>query len=158
MLHSIASNDHVGGVSGAVFGVVEKAADLATTHYVAGSDAIALKFADKKLASADKITRIHYSLDLERFERETLDQSMRSVLGARTEADVVVALVGRLERQKGVEYLLEAVAEISGRCPRLRVRNRRRGFAAARVGTAGAAFGRSVSSPCSRDGSSPSVP
>jgi glycosyltransferase involved in cell wall biosynthesis len=122
MLHSIASNDHVGRSSARLFRIIERLADHATTHYIAGSDAIARKFAESGLADASKITRIHYSLDLERraLEAASGTEAMRELLGA-TPDDILVALVGRLEEQKGVEYLLDAAVSVVERSPQVKI-------------------------------------
>lgn len=122
MLHSIASNDHVEGVANKLFRLLELAADRVTTHYVAGSDAIATKFVDKGLTRAGKVSRIHYSMDIERFRSDAAGDigAMRARLGARPD-DVVVALVGRLEDQKGVEYLIDAAPAIVRECPHTRI-------------------------------------
>lgn len=68
---------------------------------------------------AEKIAVIENGIDLSRFERKASGSRIRQELGVAENAPLVVMLA-RLNPQKGIDYFLEAAAEISHRCQRAR--------------------------------------
>ncbi len=66
-----------------------------------------------------KIIVIHNSVNPERFQPVSRGEVRRS-LGISSD-EIVIGFIGRLEEQKGITYLLQAVAEISRENPKVRV-------------------------------------
>lgn len=73
----------------------------------------------------EKLTLLGNGIDLERFDRATLDahdiESARAELGATAPGDVVVGLVGRLVREKGYPEVFEAASTLRARAPHVRI-------------------------------------
>ena len=66
-----------------------------------------------------KVAVIHNGLDLAAFDREPRAPALRQELGLEADAPLV-GVLGRLAPHKGVEYFLEAAAELAPRHPRVR--------------------------------------
>lgn len=116
MLHSIPGAHHPRPSVSRLALLMERAASKITTHYVAGSHAIADAFVRQGVAGSDRVTTIHYSVDRGRFERDAADPHADLVRErVRGDASVVVGLVGRLERQKGVEFFIDAARALQRR-------------------------------------------
>jgi glycosyltransferase involved in cell wall biosynthesis len=73
----------------------------------------------------DRLTVIGNGIDLDRFDPATVDADDRAAarreLGASSDDDVVVGLVGRLVREKGYPEVFQAAASLRDRHPELRV-------------------------------------
>jgi glycosyltransferase involved in cell wall biosynthesis len=74
---------------------------------------------------ADRLTVLGNGIDLARFDPGTVPSHERSAarreLGATSDDDVVIGLVGRLVREKGYPEVFEAATRLRPRFPRLRV-------------------------------------
>jgi glycosyltransferase involved in cell wall biosynthesis len=70
-------------------------------------------------AAAEKVEVIPYGLDAEAYERSAHPGIFRREIGAR--AEPIVGFVGRLTRQKGVDVLLRAFADVEKRIPDARL-------------------------------------
>ncbi|WP_448621626.1 glycosyltransferase family 4 protein [Geodermatophilus sp. URMC 65] len=117
MLHAFASHDAVPQPRRAVFRLVERLLDLATTHYVAGSAAIRDAGVRRRILAPEDVTVIHYSSRTRVADATQADRArLRAELGL--PADVpLVALVGRIEEQKGVDHLVRAAVPVVARVP-----------------------------------------
>jgi glycosyltransferase involved in cell wall biosynthesis len=116
MFHTITAHDYARPATRALLGSVERALGRWTDHFVAGSHAIRQKVIEKRLAPPDRITTIHYGLDLDRFDHLPDRAEVRRELGLPLDAPVV-ATVCRLEKQKGLSYLQEAFRRVHERVP-----------------------------------------
>jgi glycosyltransferase involved in cell wall biosynthesis len=110
MLHALAGHDNVPIVQRSLLNLVERVLDLLTDHYIGGSDAIVRNAIAKGIARKEKVSRIYYALDVERFDQNREGGlAWRDRMGIPANAPLV-GFVGRLERQKGVEDFLLAAA------------------------------------------------
>jgi glycosyltransferase involved in cell wall biosynthesis len=116
MLHNISAHDYARPATRMLFATVERALGRWTDHFIAGSHAIRQKVIEKRLASPDRITTIHYGLDVSRFDHLPARAAMRRELGLPPDAPVV-ATVCRLEKQKGLGYLQEAFRRVCQQVP-----------------------------------------
>jgi glycosyltransferase involved in cell wall biosynthesis len=116
MFHTITAHDYARPATRTLLLAVERALGRWTDHFIAGSHAIRQKVIDKRLAPADRITTIHYGLDLSRFDHLPERAMMRRELGLPVDAPVV-ATVCRLEKQKGLCYLQEAFRRVREQMP-----------------------------------------
>jgi glycosyltransferase involved in cell wall biosynthesis len=114
MLHAYSFHDYVPAARRWLFLRIERALDLITDHYIAGSDAIRNKGISSRVMAPERVRRIYYALDPQHLDsQESVDpEALRREVGAGAGEDVV-GLIGRLELQKGVTYFLEAAVEIS---------------------------------------------
>jgi len=117
MLHAYASHDEVPQPKRAVFRLFEMAIDKITSNYVAGSEFIKRVGVARHIFKPSKTTVIHYSSDSEigmgtSDERQSVLESMGVPLTAR-----VVALVGRVEDQKGVDNLVGVAPAVLEQVP-----------------------------------------
>jgi len=106
MLHAYASHDEVPQPKRAAFRLFEMAIDKITNNYVAGSEFIKRVGTKRHIFKPSKTTVIHYSSDSE--IRPGRVEERRQVLESMGVPDAarVVALVGRVEDQKGVDNLV----------------------------------------------------
>ena len=71
------------------------------------------------LVPAEKITVVHNGIDLTPHQTTNREESRHSLgLGS---GEFVIGFIGRLEEQKGVRYLLEAVKVLNASFPRLKI-------------------------------------
>jgi len=117
MLHAYASHDDVPQPKRTAFRMFEMAIDKITNRYVAGSDFIKQVGVTRHIFKSAKTTVIHYSSDSEirtgtNEERSRVLDSMDVPLDAR-----VVALVGRVEDQKGVDNLVAVAPGVLEQIP-----------------------------------------
>lgn len=90
----------------------------AGTRYIAISEAVRSALQRYLGVPREKIDRVYYSLDLDSFAREARD--VREELGLAPD-ELVIGTVGRMDVQKGQQYLIAAVPEIRARFPRSRL-------------------------------------
>jgi glycosyltransferase involved in cell wall biosynthesis len=117
MFHTITAHDYARPVTRMALGGVERALGRWTDHFIAGSHALRQKIIDKRLVPADRITTIHYGVDVSRFDRLPDRARIRRDLDLPLDAPVV-ATICRLEKQKGPGYLLEAFRRVHVQLPR----------------------------------------
>jgi glycosyltransferase involved in cell wall biosynthesis len=117
MFHTITAHDYARPATRALLAGVERTMGRWTDHFIAGSHAIRQKVIAKGLAPEDRITTIHYGLDISRFDHLPDRACSRHELGLPPDAPVV-ATVCRLEKQKGLPYLLEAFRRVRECLPR----------------------------------------
>lgn len=110
MIHAYASHDLVPPIRRRVFRAVERGLDRITDHYIGGSDWIANFGIQNRIFDREKITRIHYALDLERFDRDLVQAP--SVIPAAPRSSLTIGFLGRLEEQKGLALLMSAFKEL----------------------------------------------
>lgn len=118
MIHAYAAHDYVAGPKRFLFRQAEKLLDRFTTFYVAGSSAIEEKGIANGIMSRDKIQRIFYGLDLQRFDSIARhgQNGFRESFGIPLEVPLL-GLIGRLEPQKGVDFLIDAAPRILDAVP-----------------------------------------
>jgi glycosyltransferase involved in cell wall biosynthesis len=77
------------------------------------------------LCPADKVRHLNNGVDSQRFSRQRLDpdhqQALRQSLGIPPAAGPVIGTIGRLTREKGFAYLIEAFAQLVPQFPDLRL-------------------------------------
>jgi glycosyltransferase involved in cell wall biosynthesis len=118
MLHAFAGHDAVPQPRRSLFRAFERALGLFTTHYVAGSAFIRDVGVRRRIVPAARTTVIPYSSRQQVGDATPADRArLRAGLGLPPDAQLV-ALVGRVEDQKGVDHLIRAartvVAEVAG--------------------------------------------
>jgi glycosyltransferase involved in cell wall biosynthesis len=121
MLHAYAGHAGVPQPKRSLYRLVERLLGLFTTHYVAGSRFILDVGVRNRLFRAEDVTVIPYS------SRMTVGDTteggrarLREELGLPPDA-LLIALVGRLEDQKGVDLLVRAVPTVVAQVPRAHV-------------------------------------
>jgi glycosyltransferase involved in cell wall biosynthesis len=117
MLHAYAGHDGVPQPQRTAYRLVERALGLFTTHYVAGSAFIRDVGVRRHQFAPEDVTVIHYSSRMQVGDATAADRArLRADLGLSPDA-LLVALVGRIEDQKGVDHLVRAAVEVGARVP-----------------------------------------
>jgi glycosyltransferase involved in cell wall biosynthesis len=121
MLHAYAGHDGVPQPKRSLYRLVERALGLFTTHYVAGSRFIRDVGVRHRLFRPEDVTVIPYSSRMTAGDATAADRErLRQQLGLPPDA-LLIAVVGRIEDQKGVDLLVRAVPAVVARVPRAHV-------------------------------------
>ena len=121
MLHAFAGHDGVPQPKRSLYRSVERVLGLFTTHYVAGSRFIRDAGVRHRLFRPEDVTVIPYSSRMTVGDATDADRArLRAELGLPPDA-LLVALVGRIEDQKGVDLLVRAVPAVVAQVPRAHV-------------------------------------
>ncbi|MGY1722112.1 glycosyltransferase [Blastococcus sp. SYSU DS0533] len=121
MLHAYAGHAGVPQPKRSLFRAVERALGLITTHHVAGSRFIRDVGVRTRVLRPGAVTVIHYSSRMAVGDASAADRArLREELGLPQDA-LLVALVGRIEDQKGVDLLVRAVPALVAQVPRAHV-------------------------------------
>jgi glycosyltransferase involved in cell wall biosynthesis len=121
MVHAYAGHDAVPQPRRALFRAMERALDLVTTHYVAGSAFIREVGVQRRVFGPDHATVIHYSSRMRVGDATEDDRArLRAELGLPPDA-LIIALVGRIEDQKGVDHLVSVVPRVVAEVPTAQV-------------------------------------
>ncbi|MGY1594820.1 glycosyltransferase family 4 protein [Geodermatophilus sp. SYSU D00708] len=117
MLHAYAGHAAVPQPRRSLFRAVERLLGLFTTHYVAGSAFIRDVGVRNRVVPASRTTVIHYSSRQQVGDATPADRArLRAGLGLPEDA-LLVALVGRVEDQKGVDHLVRAARTVTAQVP-----------------------------------------
>jgi glycosyltransferase involved in cell wall biosynthesis len=117
MLHAFAGHDAVPQPKRSLLRLVERALGLFTTHYVAGSRFIADVGVRRRVILPARTSVIPYSSRQEAGDATPADRArLRAGLGLPPEA-LLIALVGRVEDQKGVDHLVRAARTVVAQVP-----------------------------------------
>ncbi|MGY1625149.1 glycosyltransferase family 4 protein [Geodermatophilus sp. SYSU D00965] len=117
MLHAYAGHAAVPQPRRSLFRAVERLLGLVTTHYVAGSAFIRDVGVRTRVIPASRTTVIHYSSRQQVGDATPADRArLRAGLGLPEDA-LLVALVGRVEDQKGVDHLVRAARTVTAQVP-----------------------------------------
>jgi glycosyltransferase involved in cell wall biosynthesis len=119
-IHGPSFGPFQGPLSNLVFKTAERYVGRFTQHFVSVADAMTHQYLHAGIGRTDQFTRIWSGFELEPFLRVTDDVRWRSKLGL-AEDDFVLVKLARLAPLKGHEDLLEAVQNVSSRCPRLKL-------------------------------------
>jgi glycosyltransferase involved in cell wall biosynthesis len=121
MLHAYAGHAGVPQPKRSLYRLVERLLGLFTTHYVAGSRFIRDVGVRNRLFRAEDVTVIPYSSRMTIGDTTEAGRArLREELGLPSDA-LLIALVGRLEDQKGVDLLVRAVPTVVAQVPRAHV-------------------------------------
>jgi glycosyltransferase involved in cell wall biosynthesis len=121
MLHAYAGHDGVPQPKRSLYRLVERVLGLCTTHYVAGSRFIRDVGVRHRLFRPRQVTVIHYSSRMAVGDATPAERAeFRAELGLPADA-ALIAVVGRIEDQKGVDLLVRAVPAVIGEVPRAHV-------------------------------------
>jgi len=121
MLHAYAGHDGVPQPKRSLYRLVERALGLFTTHYVAGSQFIRDVGVRHRLFRPEDVTVIPYSSRMTVGDATAAERGrLRQQLGLPPEA-LLIAVVGRIEDQKGVDLLVRAVPTVVAQVPRAHV-------------------------------------
>lgn len=85
---------------------------------IAVSEATKKDWLKRTHMSADRIVTIHNGIDPEVFQRKRSKSEARAKLGLKHDG-IIIGAVGRLDKVKGFEYLIEAVAKLKSRFAKL---------------------------------------
>jgi glycosyltransferase involved in cell wall biosynthesis len=110
-LHALASRDNQAPWKQRVYLAIERWLDGCTDQYVAVSAAMGRQVVEKRIADRRHVTVIHHGLDLDPYLQLQGSRGKRRQLGLHPTC-LVVGMVGRLEPQKGVEYLVDAMPRL----------------------------------------------
>ncbi len=117
MLHAYAGHDGVPQPKRTVYRLVERALGPFTTHYVAGSQFIRDVGVRHRLFRPQDVTVIPYSSRMTVGDATAADRArLRRELALPPDA-LLIALVGRIEDQKGVDLLIRAVPTVIAQVP-----------------------------------------
>jgi glycosyltransferase involved in cell wall biosynthesis len=117
MLHAYAGHDGVPQPKRSLYRLVERALGLFTTHYVAGSRFIRDVGVRHRLFRPEDVTVIPYSSRMAAGDATEADRArLRAELGLPPET-LLIAVVGRIEDQKGVDLLVRAVPAVVAQVP-----------------------------------------
>ncbi len=117
MLHAYAGHDGVPQPRRSAFRLVERALGLFTTHYVAGSRFIRDVGVRNRQFRPEDVTVIPYSSRMTAGDASEADRArLREELGLPVDAPLI-ALVGRIEDQKGADLLVRAVPAVVAAVP-----------------------------------------
>jgi glycosyltransferase involved in cell wall biosynthesis len=117
MLHAYAGHDGVPQPKRSLYRLVERALGLFTTHYVAGSRFIRDVGVRHRLFRPEDVTVIPYSSRMTAGDATAADRErLRQQLGLPPDA-LLIAVVGRIEDQKGVDLLVRAVPTVVAQVP-----------------------------------------
>ncbi len=120
MLHTFAGHPYRSLPFRLAAQTVERQLDRFTDWYIAGSEAMIHSGVTQRIFAADKVTLISNGIDLSPFRAaELMDRGHRNDAshGAMANRPFTVGFLGRLEKQKGVSYLIEAAALVKKRDP-----------------------------------------
>jgi glycosyltransferase involved in cell wall biosynthesis len=121
MLHAFAGHDGVPQPKRSAYRLVERALGVVTTHYVAGSRFIREVGVRHRMFRPEDVTVIHYSSRMTVGDAAEADRAgLRKELGLPPES-LLIASVGRIEDQKGVDLLIRAVPAVVAQVPRAHV-------------------------------------
>ena len=120
MIHTFAAHANVSNFKKKIYSGLERFLDRLTTHYIAGSDYIKREAVQRNIAGENKITRIYYAVDTEKFLQ--IDRSTPCINQRKKSLDIgedtkIVGFVGRLEEQKGPDVFIEAFAQVVAQNP-----------------------------------------
>lgn len=116
MVHAYASDDHLPPAKRELYRWIECGLDSLTTHYIAGSEAIRQMGLQRRIMRAEKISTIHYTLELERFQTVPDKDQARQLLGLPLDKPMV-GWAGRFEQQKAPEAFAHMAALIAHEVP-----------------------------------------
>jgi glycosyltransferase involved in cell wall biosynthesis len=123
MLHAFAGQRFRSRLSRRAALLIEQRMDRLTDWYIAGSQAMIDRGLSQRVFTADKVVLIPNGVDLRTFEGDGNDtlpaQQLRS---SQKQACVTVGFLGRLDGQKGAEYLIRAAPLVRRMNPRIRIR------------------------------------
>ncbi len=91
--------------------LIRKIFDFTVTEYVAVSKAVADFYSEKAAIEKSKFTVIPNSVNAENYRDSSKKEGLKKELGIDKEAFVIMS-IGRLHRQKGLEYGLKAFKQI----------------------------------------------
>src|SRR5215218_1189201 len=121
MLHAYAGHAGVPQPKRSLYRLVERGLGLLTTHYVAGSRFIRDVGVRNRLFRPEDVTVIPYSSRMTVGDATPADRArLREELALPPDA-LLIALVGRIEDQKGVDLLIRAVPTVVAQVPRAHV-------------------------------------
>jgi glycosyltransferase involved in cell wall biosynthesis len=121
MLHAYAGHAGVPQPKRSLYRLVERVLGVFTTHYVAGSRFIRDVGVRQRMFRAEDVTVIPYSSRMTVGDATAADRArLREELGLPADAPLI-ALVGRIEDQKGVDLLIRAVPSVLEQVPRVAV-------------------------------------
>jgi glycosyltransferase involved in cell wall biosynthesis len=111
MIHAFAGHPCRSAMFRRAAAFVERRLDRWTDFYIAGTRAMVNRGVSQRVFTADKVELIYNGVDLARFDaaaKNTLTPGRESASNGKS--TVTVGFLGRLEKQKGAEYLIRAAA------------------------------------------------
>jgi glycosyltransferase involved in cell wall biosynthesis len=120
MIHAFAGHPRRSATFRRAAAFVERRLDRCTDFYIAGTRAMVDRGLTQRVFTEDKVELIYNGVDLARFDAtgESTCSNRDPVCNGRS--TVIVGFLGRLELQKGAEYLVRAAALVSMQNPRVR--------------------------------------
>lgn len=123
--HGFPFHEHSSPFQYQTYFAIEKFCALFTDLILTQNHEDCMTARNQGLCSFDKVQFLSNGVDIERFNCDRLDpieqDRLRVSLGIPATADLLVGIVGRLTRQKGSQYLIEAIAKLLPQFPNLHV-------------------------------------
>ena len=123
MLHAFAGHPYRSAPFRVAARMVERQLDRFTDWYIAGSQAMIRSGVKQRIFTADKVKLISNGIDLAPFRAAELMERSERVDAAHAspnDRSMTVGFLGRLEKQKGTPYLIQAAALVKRQNPHIR--------------------------------------
>ena len=123
--HGFPFHEHSSATQYRFYFAIEKYCALLTDLILTQSYEDFITAQKQGLCSADKVRHLNNGVDIERFNRDRLDpvqqHQLRRSLGVPDQATLIIGAVGRLTREKGGAYLIEAAHHVLPQFPNLHI-------------------------------------
>lgn len=107
-----------GSIRRRFFLMIEKIMDRFTDHYVAISENMKEVGVNAGITDTGKIDVIYHGIELKEYPAQEL---IRNRVGIKNDGNIIIGTVGRLEPQKAVNVLIQAVALVKNRHPHIKL-------------------------------------
>lgn len=119
-VHAFASRDYQPAWRKRLFLMIERRLDRYTDRYLATTNVVKQQIVAKRISTADRVSVVPLGIDIPLLPSGAQRLRARASLGLEDNA-LMVATAGRLERQKGLIYLLRAFADVHAALPAARL-------------------------------------
>lgn len=119
-VHALASRDHQPALKKWLYLLIERFMDRFTDYYIVATRLYGRAVVERKIAAPSKLRVVPLSIPVPPLPTNDDRLAARRALGFQDSVAVIVA-AGRMERQKGFEYLIRAMPDILSEKPNARL-------------------------------------